>query len=187
MAQTQPNLFTPLYEALGRAVAAWARVEGELSYWFVAISGLDEAMARDLFFTPTSFNARVELLSTVIDHSSASKAHKDFAAIVLEKCKRYSAVRNKLVHWSPHTDLEGLWTPILVPFPEPPMGVRPSNCLTVDQISNAAENFQILSRTMTKADIGTRIGRESLDSLQTLGEAIRRLPHPTDPPPADLP
>jgi len=94
------------YHFYGHALARWAQLEMALYYWFVRTTGMQDAMARAIFYGARGFMARTEMLEGAIEHASILKpTEKSFLKEALKKAKGYSSFRNKVAHGEPRLNV----------------------------------------------------------------------------------
>jgi hypothetical protein len=90
------------YQAVGRALSSWERLEGVLSLLFASlISGLEESAARRAYNAVRTFEARAEMLSAAAE--SYFKKHDDKIGKnkfneTLKEIRNYAARRNDIAH-----------------------------------------------------------------------------------------
>jgi hypothetical protein len=63
------NAHDQFHNAYGAVMTAWARVEGCLFYWFMSASGMEEPLARAIYFSAKSFMGRRDMLRAAIPFS----------------------------------------------------------------------------------------------------------------------
>ena len=90
----------------GAALAEWSRLEGQLFYWFQMVTGMNEKMARAVFFSARSFNGRADMLESAIDAATIDAPLRDFLEAALKKAWGYSGFRNAATHGEPHVNLQ---------------------------------------------------------------------------------
>jgi hypothetical protein len=82
----------------GRAMAAWANLEKGFYVWFEHITLLEPQHAQPLYFAPTGFKGRADLLRSVIQSYALEKDELAFIDKALGLGIHYSSFRNKLAH-----------------------------------------------------------------------------------------
>jgi hypothetical protein len=84
--------------AYGMALSQWALVEAVLYDWFHLTTGMNDKMARSVFYSAKSFAGRAEMLEAALGESTHSTEILDFAKAVIKKARTYSTFRNEITH-----------------------------------------------------------------------------------------
>lgn len=84
--------------AYGLVLAEWSGIEASLYDWFAIITKMHDRMARGVFYSARSFNARAEMLDAALSHSGQSAFDREFVQEVLRKAWTYSGFRNRVTH-----------------------------------------------------------------------------------------
>ena len=83
-------------------MSAWGLLESQLFHWFFYISGINnERMARSIYYSAKSFNARADMLEEVVRVAALNEDHAAFLKTAIKKARRYSAFRNSATHGEP--------------------------------------------------------------------------------------
>jgi hypothetical protein len=140
-------------DAFGRTLMQWGIIEQRLCFWFHRITGMNEKMARQVFYSVTSFSARSRVLRGVIQASDWHPYAKSFLETACSKAITYDSFRNQIVHRETKFDgnsesktfkrvilVEGKLASLNDPLdPE-------ADLITVDELNIACDNFRELSR-----------------------------------------
>jgi hypothetical protein len=137
------------YHFYGHAMARWASLERSLYYWFRGSTGMQDGMARAIFYGARGFGARAEMLEAAIEHATVlDPTQLAFIKEALKKARNYSAFRNKMAHGDPQPNLthsNGNVTAIhytIVQGSDPAAaGDKP---LSIEDLDTAAENITTL-------------------------------------------
>ena len=82
----------------GKTMAASANLEKAFYGWFEHITSLDMRQAQPLYFAPTSFKARIDLLRPAMVAFYLKDDERAFIEKALGLAVHYSGFRNKLAH-----------------------------------------------------------------------------------------
>ncbi len=140
---------TQFHNAYGGAMAAWARLEGCLFYWFMSASGMNEAPARAIFFSARSFAGRRDMLWAILPFALFDQGAGDVIRAGLNKAQQYSEFRNKLAHREPVVDIRRespTWAQILLVEGRDASGSP--DAITISQLAAAMRNFDELRRLL---------------------------------------
>lgn len=86
------------HKALGEIANAWAGIEDCLCILFSHLSGTDWDTATILFYSPSSFRARLEMIQNLRQHKMPPSVENDLLANACEKLNSLNIKRNALVH-----------------------------------------------------------------------------------------
>ncbi|WP_029585582.1 hypothetical protein [Bradyrhizobium sp. URHD0069] len=90
------------HHAYGVAMSQWAGVERSLYLWFVHVTQMKEKVARAVFYSARSFNARAEMLQAAIDQGGHLAPERlEFIQKALGRAWGYSSFRNRMAHGEP--------------------------------------------------------------------------------------
>jgi hypothetical protein len=129
----------------GRAMAAWAKLEKGFYAWFEHITLLDMKLGQPLYFAPTSFMARTNLIRAALKSNQLEPAERAFIEKALGCAGQYNSFRNKLAHGE--FTVEGL----LIESKEPDYKAAKQVAVTQKEMAIAANNFQALADLLWKA------------------------------------
>ena len=93
-------------EAYGRVMQRWARLEQAMFYWFQFVTGLNEAMARAVYYSAKNFRGRHDMLRDSIGPAALSQISQDFIRQALKKALNYNDLRNTITHGEALYDFE---------------------------------------------------------------------------------
>jgi hypothetical protein len=96
------------YLEYGPAMFAWQLLESELATLFAIVCKIQPAVAIQIFYSATSFNARTDIFSAALTASKADQTAIEFAHLLIKKSKQYSEFRNKFAHDQPLLYQHGL-------------------------------------------------------------------------------
>lgn len=85
-------------DAFGHSLIQWGVIEQRLCFWFHRITGMEERMARQVFYAVTSFNARSRMLRGAIKVCGWPEYATAFIDCALSKAISYDSFRNHIVH-----------------------------------------------------------------------------------------
>jgi hypothetical protein len=130
----------------GMAMEAWGRLEGVLFDWFMGATGIEERLARAIYFSAKSFNARRDMLQSALPFSSLDEPTKTFLKAALKKAAQFSSFRNAITHGEPK------WHPKRFAYvlAEGSRESRPApdDAVTIEQIKMGYLNFFELYRVL---------------------------------------
>jgi hypothetical protein len=87
-------------------MAQWAGIERGLYYWFVHVTQLKDKMARAIFYSARSFNARAEMLLAAIEQANHLAPERlEFIQAALRRAWGYSSFRNSMAHGEPSMNI----------------------------------------------------------------------------------
>lgn len=91
---------TEFFHCYGVAMAEWAGVERSLSRWFLAMTQMPEPLARGIFYSARSFNARADMVQAAIGFCSQPQNASAITVVKagLKKARSYSGFRNSMTH-----------------------------------------------------------------------------------------
>jgi hypothetical protein len=90
----------------GAMMAEWSRLEGQLFHWFQFLTGMNEKLARGVFFSAHSFNGRADVLNAALSATYPTGPVKDFLGAVLKKARGYAGFRNAATHGESHINVQ---------------------------------------------------------------------------------
>jgi hypothetical protein len=188
------------YLEYGPAMFAWQLLESELATLFAIVCKIQPAMAIQIFYSATSFNARTDMFSAALGASKADDDAITFARALIKKSKQYSEFRNKFAHDQPLLYQHGLagsgatFEILLIhgrgQFQTDAVKKRyRDNAVRVSQIKRAAKAFRDLSDLIRDFWGDLSLQRTpSLDKFRARLQALPNLQPPTAPaPPAAKP
>ena len=130
----------------GMLMEAWARVEAAVFYWFMLLTGIEERMARAIYYSARSFSARGSMVDATLPLSPIDPAKKEFVKAALKKAGQYSGFRNRATHGEP------VWNYRLSQYvlAEGDWGEKgpADDAITIRQMQVACRNFSELRRLM---------------------------------------
>jgi hypothetical protein len=135
------------YLVYGAAVAAWARVEQGLYFWFERVSGMHPKTARQVFYSGKSFNARADMFAAVMHAPHLLPHRKEFMKAALNKARQYSEFRNITVHGETYLAADGPNVDQVVLID----GKRGEHQTTIDDLMVATMNFKRLADSLMDA------------------------------------
>lgn len=86
------------HEHLGKTTAAWSRIEDGLFEWFKLCTGLEERLARAVFYSARSFDGRRDMLSAAIPFSPCDEKTRTGIRLCIKRARQYSEFRNRISH-----------------------------------------------------------------------------------------
>jgi hypothetical protein len=157
----------------GKTMAAWANLEKAFYGWFEHITSLDMRQAQPLYFAPTSFKARIDLLRAAMVAFYLKDDERAFIEKALGLAVHYSGFRNKLAHG------EFTFEGVIIESKHADRKAAREKGITQEQLKNAANVFQELTNILWKARdiaIGMEIEDEPEASLETCAQQVDELP-----------
>jgi hypothetical protein len=157
----------------GKTMAAWANLEKAFYGWFEHLTSLDTRQAQPLYFTPTSFKARIDLLRAAMTAFYLKDNEKIFIEKALGLAVHYSGFRNKLAHG------EFTFEGVIIESRHADRKAARERGIAQEQLKNAANVFQELTNILWKARdiaIGMEIEDEPDASLETCAQQVDELP-----------
>lgn len=94
------------HQLYGATLAEWSRLEGQLFYWFQVLTGMNEKIARGIFFSARTFNGRADMLEAALDATHPDGPLRAFLIAVLKRARGYSGFRNAATHGEAHINLQ---------------------------------------------------------------------------------
>ena len=170
------------HQRYGKALAQWAYIEQRLYFWFARLTGLEDQMARAIFYSSRSFTGRRDMLASVLEATSTPDHVKAFLREAIKRASTYSSFRNALAHGeimiegTPDGDLTGRL--LLMQGRHPPIAGVPH--ITIETVDIATNNYMRLSTLMMD---GLDLPWEGADSkllLQACHERLLQLPSEAD-------
>lgn len=137
------------YKALGESMAAWSSVEEGLFEWFKACTGMHERLARAVFYSARSFKGRRYMLEAAIPLSPCNEKTRTGIRKCILRAGQYVAFRNRVAHR--HLAITYEITPAQFVLMEGRIlygPQEPGNCVTINDLRNAADNFRRLADCM---------------------------------------
>jgi hypothetical protein len=178
------------YLEYGPAMFEWQGIEMEMATLFAIVCEIQPAMAIQIFYSATSFNARTDMFSAALGASKADADAITFARSLIKQAKQYSEFRNKFAHDQPllHQQYQPAQFEILMvhgrgQFQSDAVKKRyRANAVTVPQIKKAARAFRDLAKIIRDfwGDL-TMQQPPSLDKLRVRLQALPNLQAPTAP------
>ena len=151
----------------GKALAAWAEVEHQLSLWFGEVVGISADLAQDLFFTNKGFNARIELLKAALERRPPPEWNY-FLDEAVRRSVAYSAARNRLAHGTMHPNaLNELGHPVDWRLKEPAEWQQRVG-LSFGAVDLIATNFKSLAAIIREGYVRHALEERSLDCHRRL-------------------
>jgi hypothetical protein len=86
------------HKELGKAMAAWADVEDGLFEWFKRCTGMDERLARAVFYSARSFEGRRDMLVAAIPFSPCDEKTRTGIRLCVKRAGQYVEFRNRIGH-----------------------------------------------------------------------------------------
>jgi hypothetical protein len=86
------------HEQLGKATAAWSSIEEGLFEWFRLCTGLEERLARAVYYSARSFEGRRDMLSAAIPFSLCDEKTRTSIRLCIKRARQYSEFRNRISH-----------------------------------------------------------------------------------------
>jgi hypothetical protein len=139
------------YEAYGRALAEWARIEYVLALIFAELSKIDDQdTGVRIFYSVRTFKGRIDMLNAALSGSDEDEEMVACIKGAIKKSHEYSETRNRLAHDSAmflrHEKLPG--GQHIVINPEKLHDARSSehieNALTISSLREIRSNFERL-------------------------------------------
>jgi hypothetical protein len=87
-----------VYYLFGKAFASWADVEYALWLWFKQCTGLEWEASQKIFFSGSSFQARLNILYAALETAHLDDAWRQYLNEATAKAMGYSSTRNRLAH-----------------------------------------------------------------------------------------
>jgi hypothetical protein len=130
----------------GSFMMQWSALERGLYHWFEQATGMNDSMARAIFYGARGFGARAEMLEASLDHTtSLTDQQRRFLKEALVRSRNYSAFRNQIAHGEPRLALgtNGEARFNVAQGKHVPTGAA---LLTVEDINRAGANVHTLQR-----------------------------------------
>ena len=157
--------------AYGRALAAWAGVEGALFSWFHALTDIDVEMASAVFFSSRSLLGRHDMLQAAIRATPEPSADVELFHKMLKRARQFSVAKNILSHSLPATIGEDYSTIQLWDI-----GNERDPEVTVEMVRQARTNFQALASCLSSVWINVSPqGRLGLQTPEQRREECQQL------------
>ena len=86
------------YKTIGEAMAAWSAVEDGLFEWFKRCTGMQEQLARVVFYSARSFEGRRDMLEAAIPFSPTDEKTRTAIRKCMLRAGQYAAFRNRIAH-----------------------------------------------------------------------------------------
>lgn len=94
------------HHAYGVAMSQWSGVERGLYLWFVHVTQMKEKVARAVFYSARSFNARAEMLQAALEQADhLAPERREFISKALKRAWDYSSFRNRMAHGEPQLNI----------------------------------------------------------------------------------
>jgi hypothetical protein len=141
-------------DAFGQSLIQWGIIEQRLCFWFQRLTGMNEKMARQIFYAVTSFNARSRMLRGAVIASGWPEYATSFLDCALTRAISYDSFRNHIVHREALFDFrEGSKTQSKYILVEGKSAMRTlalheedAEVYTLDDLIIARDNFRELAR-----------------------------------------
>ena len=85
----------------GKMVVLWAQLDTYLAIALGQIVGCDKETAEIIYYTPSAFSGRLEILSNLAKHLMPEMPEKESFCRVLQKIDKFHKTRNSLIHSRP--------------------------------------------------------------------------------------
>jgi hypothetical protein len=167
------QLAIEFYQAYGRALSAWARIETNLGYQFHSITNTRIEIALPVFYSARNFNGRTDMLGAALKNSGVSEDFKICLRAAIKKAVSYNGFRNLIAHGQPALHFwpgqrqKDRMVLSQGKADEPEVW---STLITVTHLLNAAHNFSALARLVF--DVG-----DPSERLLPQLRALPALPH----------
>ncbi|EIA3186870.1 TPA: hypothetical protein ACN32G_004497 [Vibrio parahaemolyticus] len=151
----------------GRAIAAFAKLEGTLCWILSEVGGLEYKTASTIFYSNISLQPRVEIITALLNEMSGNT----FEAFWNSVCKAINSLnkqRNKIVHWHSYPVYDGK------------KGFENTHCVLIHPVvdkdkssqfsTTDIQNFTKNANYLTKVLSGFRLCFDS-----SLGEVVQQL------------
>lgn len=142
------------HHAFGCAMSEWAGVERSLFYWFTYITRMKSEMARAVFYSARSFNARADMLAAAIAEAKRqTEVELEFIRTALKRARGYGGFRNNLAHGEPIMNIMGPKEAPRAIHYSITQGKKPNlgSDITIADLLTAAKNFHSLKLIITEA------------------------------------
>jgi len=163
---------------LGHTVTNWSHIESRLYDWFQLATGMQDRMARAIFFGARGFATRAEMLEAAIEHTTALTPEQlNFLKESLKKARQYVGFRNKVAHGE--TVLSVIQGPnpraffVIAESKNPPT----SDVLEIKDLMAATESFQTLSNCLATVHPWLRERNQNLKSPAECLSQVLALPN----------
>jgi hypothetical protein len=130
---------------LGKAIAAWARIESMFCTYFQNLTGMQRVAARSVFFSARSFNGRSDMLKALIHVVDIKPTeYESFLKAAIKKANQFVSTRNQIAHGESlcvdNPDSPYHRQHIILDGSEPLLELS-TTVITQDGLINAADNF----------------------------------------------
>jgi hypothetical protein len=138
------------YHFYGHALARWSQLETAFYYWFERTTGMQDAMARAIFYGGRGFFARAEMLEAAIEHATTlDPTQSAFLKEALKRAKGYSSFRNKIAHGEPRLNVVEATSETKLHYTITQGRNTPATgeeSISVTELATAADNFHTLAQ-----------------------------------------
>jgi hypothetical protein len=86
------------HEELGKATAAWSSIEEGLFEWFRLCTGLEERLARAVYYSARSFEGRRDMLTAAVPFFPCDEKTRTGIRLCIKRARQYSEFRNRISH-----------------------------------------------------------------------------------------
>lgn len=168
------------HHAYGVAMSQWACVERNLYLWFVHVTQMKEKVARAVFYSARSFNARAEMLQAAIekaDHLAPERL--DFIQEALRRAWSYSSFRNRMAHGEPLMnilDLKGQPRKVFFSIAQGKTRDHPSSEISMEDLETATQNFYVLQNLLIDTHPTPGVGKPDHQWPATALQLLSELP-----------
>jgi hypothetical protein len=136
------------HKVFGRTLAAWSGIEEGLFEWFKACTGLQEQLARTIYYSVRSFIGRRDLLVAALALSRFDERTRNAIHLCTKRARTYSEFRNRIAHGHIVFD-HGQVPPQHVFMQGRTMsGPEHDPAVTIAELTIAAENFEKLGELL---------------------------------------
>jgi hypothetical protein len=191
---------TEFHFVYGCVLAAWGNVERGLFFWFAALTGMREDMARAIFYSSRSFNGRAEMLEAAISvrEQRAERAEKhnetpekagpkpiDIQLIkqALRRAWKYSEFRNSVTHGEATLTITKIEEPDKATISYDVMhgrnwGADDDRAISITQMMIASDNFDALHTILIESC--PRFRKKVSATLEQFLSRVQALPKMAD-------
>ncbi len=161
----------------GAAMSAWANVERELGTLFSFVTGMQPAMATQVFYSARSFNGRADMFKAALVTAETKETIKTLARAIIRKATRYNQCRAALAHDQPNYDYKGgiILVQGRAQFQSDEVKkLAVEQAITMDQLQNIAVNFEAFAKIIW--DVWCAMLMSKTPSLDKYHERLALLP-----------
>jgi hypothetical protein len=162
----------------GRAVTNWSHIESRLYDWFQLATGMQDRMARAIFFGARGFATRAEMLEAAIEHTKVFTPEQlNFLKEALKKARQYVGFRNKVAHGESVLSVVQGDNPRAFFVIAQSKNLPSSEVLEIKDLISATESFQTLSHCLATAHPWLRERNQNLKSPAECLSLVLALPN----------